>query len=172
MNLSRYTHTYWQQGRQFQSCPSREKNGSGDMTYTPSLFKLLEFFIVNSHTLQGTNIPPKNGILKMIFLVPRWDMYPFLEGTSWMLFFRISWDGKTIRISRCAAPLCGYQKESILPIWLDDWKYIICPTPGHKENHCQRAYTVGDMLVATQEGMYYMIYIYMLIYRWYTYIFA
>ena len=107
------------------------------MTYTPSLFKLLEFFIVNSHTLQGTNISPKNGILKMIFLVPRWDMYPFLEGTSWMLFFRISWDRKTIRISRCAAP-----------------------TPGHKENHCQRTYTVGDMLVATQEGMYYMIYIY------------
>ena len=25
-------------------------------------------------TLQGTNIPPKNGILKMIFLFPRWDM--------------------------------------------------------------------------------------------------
>ena len=26
------------------------------------------------HTLQGTNISPKNGILKMIFLFPRWDM--------------------------------------------------------------------------------------------------
>ena len=25
-------------------------------------------------TLQGTNISPQNGILKMIFLVPRWDM--------------------------------------------------------------------------------------------------
>ena len=25
-------------------------------------------------TLQGTNICPKNGILKMIFLFPRWDM--------------------------------------------------------------------------------------------------
>ena len=25
-------------------------------------------------TLQGTNISPKNGILKMIFLFPRWDM--------------------------------------------------------------------------------------------------
>ena len=24
-------------------------------------------------TLQGTNISPKNGILKMIFLFPRWD---------------------------------------------------------------------------------------------------
>ena len=27
-----------------------------------------------SRTLQGTNISPKNGILKMIFLFPRWDM--------------------------------------------------------------------------------------------------
>jgi len=24
--------------------------------------------------------PPKNGILKMIFLFPRWDMYPFPGG--------------------------------------------------------------------------------------------
>ena len=27
-----------------------------------------------NHTLQGTNISPKNVILKMIFLFPRWDM--------------------------------------------------------------------------------------------------
>ena len=27
-----------------------------------------------SFTLQGTNISPQNGILKMIFLFPRWDM--------------------------------------------------------------------------------------------------
>ena len=32
------------------------------------------------NTLQGTNISPKNGILKMIFLFPRWDMYPFPGG--------------------------------------------------------------------------------------------
>ena len=25
-------------------------------------------------TLQGTNISPKNGMLKMIFIFPRWDM--------------------------------------------------------------------------------------------------
>ena len=31
----------------------------------------LDFTLV---TLQGTNISPKNGILKMIFLFPRWDM--------------------------------------------------------------------------------------------------
>ena len=28
----------------------------------------------DSYTLQETNISPKNGILKMIFLFPRWDM--------------------------------------------------------------------------------------------------
>ena len=29
---------------------------------------------IHGNTLQGTNISPKNGILKMIFLFPRWDM--------------------------------------------------------------------------------------------------
>ena len=29
---------------------------------------------VSTDTLQGTNISPKHGILKMIFLFPRWDM--------------------------------------------------------------------------------------------------
>ena len=31
-------------------------------------------YISYKFTLQGTNISPKNGILKMIFLFPRWDM--------------------------------------------------------------------------------------------------
>ena len=31
-------------------------------------------FFTSWYTLQGTNISPKNGILKMIFLFPRWDM--------------------------------------------------------------------------------------------------
>ena len=30
--------------------------------------------LVTTFTLQGTNISPKNGVLKMIFLFPRWDM--------------------------------------------------------------------------------------------------
>ena len=30
--------------------------------------------VISTATLQGTNISPKNGILKMIFLFPRWDM--------------------------------------------------------------------------------------------------
>ena len=62
----------------------------------------------SSDTLQGTNISPKNGILKMIFLFPRWDMlipwrvdvlYSFLmKGT--LISFTIStvnqwWTGRT-----------------------------------------------------------------------------
>ena len=39
---------------------------------------LYYLFYTNIHTciytLQGTNISPKNGILKMMFLFPRWDM--------------------------------------------------------------------------------------------------
>ena len=31
-------------------------------------------FPISGITLQGANISPKNGILKMIFLFPRWDM--------------------------------------------------------------------------------------------------
>ena len=36
----------------------------------------------NDDTLQGTNISPKNGSLKMIFLFPRWDML-----ISWRVSF-------------------------------------------------------------------------------------
>ena len=36
------------------------------------------------YTLQGTNISPKNGILKMIFLFPRWDML-----IPWRVYFII-----------------------------------------------------------------------------------
>ena len=39
---------------------------------------LLDAFEKNAsgvmNTIQGTNISPKNGILKMIFPFPRWDM--------------------------------------------------------------------------------------------------
>ena len=40
-------------------------------------WQLLNFFYCSrcsTNTLQETNISPKNGILKMIFLFPRWDM--------------------------------------------------------------------------------------------------
>ena len=40
--------------------------------------------IVVVFTLQGTNISPKNGILKMIFLFPRWDML-----IPWRVVFKL-----------------------------------------------------------------------------------
>ena len=42
-----------------------------ELTCQLSLEKL---WYLETITLQGTNISPKNGILKMIFLFPRWDM--------------------------------------------------------------------------------------------------
>ena len=46
--------------------------------YPPEWFWLSNFNsntkTFDRYTLQGTNISPKNGILKMIFLFPRWDM--------------------------------------------------------------------------------------------------
>ena len=42
------------------------------------------------NTLLGTNTSPKNGILKMIFLFPRWDMlipWRVIETTTTMFFF-------------------------------------------------------------------------------------
>ena len=37
-------------------------------------WRVLIIIVSNEYTLQGTNISRKNGILKMIFLFPRWDM--------------------------------------------------------------------------------------------------
>ena len=47
----------------------------------------LQHFLIRD-TLQGTNISPKNGILKMIFLFPRWDMLiPWrVHLHSWLFF--------------------------------------------------------------------------------------
>ena len=48
-------------------------------------------------TLQGTNISPKNGVLKMIFLFPRWDMLiPWRVPIDWpfskrRVLFEQSW---------------------------------------------------------------------------------
>ena len=48
-------------------------------------------------TLQGTNISPQNGILKMIFLFPRWDMlipWRVVVDDFWFLLNQLfSWPG-------------------------------------------------------------------------------
>ena len=50
------------------------------MVYFPT-FTIKHSQIIPNVTLQGTNISPKNGILKRIFLFPRWDGYvSSLEG--------------------------------------------------------------------------------------------
>ena len=49
-------------------------------------------------TLQGTNMSPKNGILKMIFLFPRWDMLiPWRVST---IIFRVLAPSKTVVVDR------------------------------------------------------------------------
>ena len=53
----------------------------------------LEIPAYSEDTLQGTNISPKNGILKMIFLFPRWDML-----ISWRIFTNIWMDLMTTSI--------------------------------------------------------------------------
>ena len=77
-----------------------------------------------STTLQETNISPKNGILKMIFLLPRWDMlipwrvYTVSPSTTffhlWRRYrgFSVPWLGsmaaKGLRVILPTAPK-GYQ---------------------------------------------------------------
>ena len=48
------------------------------------------------YTLQGTNISPKNGILKMIFLFPRWDMLIPWRVFVYHLVALQSWGNKNI----------------------------------------------------------------------------
>ena len=55
-----------------------------------------ENYIYIIYTLQGTNISPKNGILKMIFLFPRWDMLVF-----WRVYIYISLTNLPCHIGTC-----------------------------------------------------------------------
>ena len=51
------------------------------------------------NTLQGTNISPQNGILKMIFLFPRWDM---------LIPWRVStyiWLMRMVNVGKCTNPM-------------------------------------------------------------------
>ena len=73
------------------SCSYLVRKG-GDISKQEKWWKTGLNFMKNcSLTLQGTNISPKNGILKMIFLFQRWDMLiswrvslgPIQLGNSW-----------------------------------------------------------------------------------------
>ena len=51
-------------------------NGSMFLLFQGEHFGRFQAVSFQGSTLQETNISPKNGILKMIFLFPRWDMSP------------------------------------------------------------------------------------------------
>ena len=54
--------------------PGGGKHSPACQFFNRSQWRSLELEKSPTVTLQGTNISPKNGILKMIFLFPRWDM--------------------------------------------------------------------------------------------------
>ena len=64
--------------------------------------RIFTYMKIKKITLQGTNISPKNGILKMIFLFPRWGML-------------IPW-GVTVYASKYASPMD--------PSWEWIWHYL------------------------------------------------
>ena len=81
-----------------------------------------------SFTLQGTNISPKNGILKMIFLFPRWDMlipWRVLCLTSSKVPFPKSWPLRVFWLRACWNYLAGHGFQSVVlfeGICLQDWQ--------------------------------------------------
>ena len=78
-------------------------------------------------TLQGTNISPKNRILKMIFLFPRWDML-----VPWRVYIKQK-SLKPSRVSHCVccfisgmSPHVRYQlRHMVFILWL-----IFCEVGG------------------------------------------
>ena len=65
-----------QQTQQHKTAPNKHNNTRQHSTNTTKT----RTTTITAITLQETNISPKNGILKMIFLFPRWDMLVSLEG--------------------------------------------------------------------------------------------
>ena len=94
---------------------------------------------MESNTLQGTNISPKNGILKMIFLFARWDMLiPWrvyfvsslicIQANIWQIF-RCFFPGEQLRPGSAGARF-GMGSNTEVPEmsqWSEKiryWKYI------------------------------------------------
>ena len=83
---------------------------------TQTLYSCLKKYVPN--TLQGTNISPQNGILKMIFLFPRWDM--LVPWRVYLLKIPHSWS--TLSMS--------------WTLWRQ-WRGVSSlPVPGHCWGHC------------------------------------
>jgi len=107
------------------------------------------------YTLQVINISHKNGILKMIFLFPRWDML-----VSWMVVILIYHEQQLFQISNPKTPLgiltwtsvasaSWMQKASRFPggfdvnpvfclgkKWRDSMKHFCCMIKAAKKHRC------------------------------------
>ena len=81
------------------------------------------------YTLQGTNISPKNGILKMIFLFPRWDMLIPWRVLSFEDFTQLD----TLNMKNSHLPIfavkswilrspCSEHKGRMLRLWIESTK--------------------------------------------------
>ena len=66
------------------------------------------FFLWIKTTLQGTNISPQNGILKMIFLFPRWDML-----IPWRILLQTQRCKKTFQSLQLCKNLSGFEPRAL-----------------------------------------------------------
>ena len=74
-------------------------------------------------TLQGTNISPKNGILKMTFLFPRWDML-----ISWRVFITASLQKTTLPETNSShLKMDGWKR--IVSFWDGSLKWLLLGGP-------------------------------------------
>ena len=92
------------------------------------------WYMVND-TLQGTNISPKNGILKMIFLFPRWDM---------LVPWRVSAPGRwpELRLPR-PRPCLWFASSGGYRIESERCRWIPWGDPGSVENQVGRLLKQG-----------------------------
>ena len=60
----------------------------GGLLWNMAVFGIYVWFLGCTPTLQGTNISPKNGMFKMIFLFPRWDMLIPWRVHTWMTSYQ------------------------------------------------------------------------------------
>ena len=64
----------WLPSLKLTACPSKKASPKRKGSSCNHQFSGAKIWVSGRNTLQEINISPKNGILKMIFLVPRWDM--------------------------------------------------------------------------------------------------
>ena len=106
-------------------------------------------------TLQGTNISPKNGILKLIFLFPRWDMlipWRVLHFTNiWDIFLLVTSPSHRRGLQLPPSDTAGNYLRCVDPAWkclaetfasqqvglTKNWKNSYGHLEGHSKHHFQ-----------------------------------